>query len=54
MTWQYLQFSHMNEKTLFIVKNARYFNIEEVDIGKDAKGTSTGKESLIYEEFNEH
>ncbi|WP_391204675.1 hypothetical protein [Psychrobacillus sp. L4] len=38
LTWQYLQFSHKDEKTLFIVKNARYFNIEEVDKGKDAKG----------------
>lgn len=42
LTWQYLQFSHMNEKALFIVKNVRYFNIEEVDKGKDAKGRTGG------------
>ena len=45
MTWHYLQFSHMNEKTIFIVKNARYFNTEEVDIGKDAKGRPRGKKA---------
>lgn len=45
LTWQYLQFSHMNEKTLFVVKNARYFNIEEVDKGKDAKGRTRGNKA---------
>jgi len=45
LTWQYLQFSHKNEKTLFIVKNVRYFNIEEVDKGKDAKGRTRGSKA---------
>lgn len=45
LTWQYLQFSHMNEKTLFIVKNVRYFNIDEVDKGKDAKGRTRGNKA---------
>ena len=38
LTWQYLQFKHLDGKTLFIVKNARYFDEEQVDKGKDAKG----------------
>jgi len=45
LTWQYLQFSHINENALFIVKNARYFNIEEVDKGKDAKGRTRGNKA---------
>lgn len=45
MTWHYLQFTHKNEKTLFIVKNARYFNMEEVDKGKDAKGRTQGNKA---------
>lgn len=38
MTWQYLQFINNDEKILFVVKNSRYFNVDEVDKGKDAKG----------------
>lgn len=38
LTWQYLQFAYEDEKALFIVRNARYFNKEEVDKGKDARG----------------
>lgn len=38
LTWQYLQFENEDKKMLFIVKNARYFNPEEVNIGKDALG----------------
>lgn len=45
LTWQYLQFSHLNEKVLFIVKNVRYFNIDEVDKGKDAKGRTRGNQA---------
>ncbi len=49
MTWQYLQFSHENEKILFIVKNARYFNIEEVDKGRDAKGRTRESKASYME-----
>ena len=38
LTWQYLQFYNNDEKILFIVKNSRYFNVDEVNKGKDAKG----------------
>ncbi|MBO0588215.1 hypothetical protein [Sporosarcina sp. E16_8] len=38
LTWQYLQFKHLDEKILFIVKNARYFDEEQVDKGKGANG----------------
>lgn len=40
LTWQYLQFKLKQEKVLFIIKNARYFNEENVSRGKDAKGVS--------------
>lgn len=40
LTWQYLQFQHKDEKTLFIVKNARYFNEEQVSNGRDASGNA--------------
>ena len=40
MTWQYLQFFHNDEKILFVVKNSRYFDLNEVDKGKDARGRS--------------
>ncbi|MBA4538151.1 hypothetical protein H1Z61_13650 [Bacillus aquiflavi] len=38
LTWQYLQFKHQNEAILFIVKNARYFDPDQVNRGKDATG----------------
>ena len=48
VTWQYLQFSQKADKVLFIVKNARYFNSDEVDKGIDAKGrTRTSKASYM-------
>lgn len=43
LTWQYLQFNYGEEKILFIVKNARYFNKDQVDKGKDAKGRTRNK-----------
>ncbi|MFD2195070.1 hypothetical protein [Oceanobacillus bengalensis] len=49
LTWQYLQFQHQDEKILFIVKNARYFNREQVNKGKDAKG-NTRNAKLSYME----
>lgn len=48
LTWQYLQFTSDDEKILFIVKNSRYFNLDEVDKGKDAKGhTRANKASYM-------
>ncbi|AXI00763.1 hypothetical protein DV702_14255 [Sporosarcina sp. PTS2304] len=45
MTWQYLQFFNKDEKILFVVKNSRYFNLDDVDKGKDAKGIARTKRS---------
>lgn len=47
LTWQYLQFKYHDEKILFIVKNARYFDEEQVDQGKDAKG-KTKNDKMTY------
>lgn len=38
LAWQYLQFTHQDEKMLFIVKNGRYFSKSQVSKGKDLKG----------------
>jgi hypothetical protein len=38
LTWQYLQFQMKEDKVLFLVKNARYFDPNAVDKGKDVKG----------------
>ncbi|GIO25502.1 hypothetical protein [Ornithinibacillus bavariensis] len=49
LTWQYLQFQHHENKILFIVKNARYFNKEQVSRGKDALGKAS-KNKMSYME----
>ncbi|WP_047979747.1 spr1630 family ClpXP-sensitive toxin [Ornithinibacillus contaminans] len=51
LTWQYLQFQHQDEKILFIVKNARYFNREQVSRGKDATGNLNNTKMLYMEEL---
>lgn len=45
LTWQYLQFTEREDRILFIVKNARYFNVSEVDKGRDAKGQTRSKKA---------
>lgn len=47
LTWQYLQFQHDEDKILFIIKNARYFDPNAVDKGKDVKG-NTRKRKATY------
>ncbi|MBP2241567.1 hypothetical protein J2Z40_002130 [Cytobacillus eiseniae] len=48
LTWQYLQFQLKDDKVLFLVKNARYFDPYAVDKGKDAKGrTRSNKASFM-------
>lgn len=47
MTWRYLQFYIGEESILFIIKNAKYFNADEVTQGKDAKG-KTGSANMSY------
>lgn len=51
VTWQYLQFSVEDIKTLFLIKNARYFDPEAVDRGMDTYGRSKSKKSAYMEEF---
>ncbi|MEK3821473.1 hypothetical protein MKY20_20575 [Cytobacillus sp. FSL W8-0315] len=51
LTWQYLQFIHEDENVLFIVKNARYFNAEQVDHGRDAMGRTRTKKISYMEEL---
>jgi len=51
LTWQYLQFKNDSEAMLFIVKNARYFNPEQVDRGKDALGRTRNKKISYMEEL---
>lgn len=51
LTWQYLQFMHEDEKILFIVKNARYFNSEQVDYGRDAMGRTRNKKISYMNEL---
>lgn len=53
LTWQYLQFKHNDEKILFIVKNARYFNEEQVNHGRDAMGRTRNKKISYMEELME-
>ncbi|MCP3763881.1 hypothetical protein NLX67_16030 [Domibacillus sp. A3M-37] len=49
LTWQYLEFNHDDEDTLFIVRNARYFNEEQVDRGRDAKGQTRNRKISYME-----
>lgn len=49
LTWHYLQFMQPEEKVLFIVKNAKYFNEDQVDIGKNIHGNTKGRK-LAYME----
>jgi len=51
VTWQYLQFYIEDVKSLFLIKNARYFDPEAVDRGKDTYGRSKNKKSAYMEEF---
>lgn len=51
LTWQYLQFKNDDEEILFIVKNARYFNPDQVDLGKDATGRTRNKKMSYMEEL---
>ncbi|MFS0591762.1 hypothetical protein AB1L05_09180 [Cytobacillus horneckiae] len=46
-TWGYLQFSSLEERSMFIIKNAKYFNIENVPGGKGIKGN---KQKSAYED----
>jgi len=51
LTWQYLQFMHNDEKILFVVKNARYFNEDQVNHGRDATGRTRNKKISYMEEL---
>lgn len=50
VTWKFLEFGKQDEKALFLIKNARYFNPDAVTQGKDAFGrTRSGKVSYMME-----
>lgn len=51
VTWRYLQFYIKDTKSLFLIKNARYFDSDAVDRGKDASGRVRGRKSAYMEEF---
>lgn len=40
VAWKYLQFKNQGEKMLFLIKNAKYFNSEAVNKGKDIRGNT--------------
>ncbi|MED3652773.1 hypothetical protein [Heyndrickxia sporothermodurans] len=48
-TWGYLQFSCQEDRSMFIIKNAKYFNPENVPSGKGIKGNKK-----INNNNNEH
>src|SRR5690625_562370 len=47
VSWQYLQFRQESDKVLFIIRNARYFNEDEVSKGKDIHG-KVGSSNIQY------
>lgn len=49
VSWQYLQFKHQQEKILFIIRNAKYFNDEEVSKGRDVYGRARHKKADYLE-----
>ncbi|MEC1696878.1 hypothetical protein P9233_22805 [Schinkia azotoformans] len=49
VTWQYLQFQMEEDKVLFLVKNARYFDPKAVDKGMDAYGRPRTKKVTYME-----
>ncbi|MEH7276188.1 hypothetical protein, partial [Neobacillus vireti] len=44
-TWGYLQFSSSEDKSMFIIKNARYFNPDNVPAGRGVRGNKRGTEN---------
>lgn len=52
LTWQYLQFKIEEDKVLFLVKNARYFDSNAVDKGKDAKGHTRSRKSSFMTDLS--
>jgi hypothetical protein len=51
VTWKYLMFYIKDTNSLFLIKNARYFDPEAVDKGKDTYGKTKSKKSAYMEEF---
>lgn len=49
ITWQYLQFVKADDKVLFLLKNARYFDPKAVDKGLDASGRRRTKKANYME-----
>lgn len=51
LTWQYLQFRKEEDNVLFLLKNARYFDVNAVDRGIDASGKPSKKKASYLEKL---
>lgn len=51
VTWKYLKFYIKDINSLFLIKNARYFDPEAVDRGIDTYGRIKSKKSAYMDEF---
>lgn len=51
LTWQYLQFRKEEDNVLFLLKNARYFDVDAVDKGIDASGKPRTKKASYMEKL---
>lgn len=49
VSWQYLQFRQERDKVLFIIRNARYFNENEVSKGTDIHGQTVNRKKQYLE-----
>lgn len=50
-SWQYLQFRQEKDEVLFIIRNARYFNENEVSKGKDIHGNTINRNKAYLEDL---
>lgn len=51
VTWQYLQFTNAENNSLFLIRNAMYFNENSVTKGKDAHGKTRNNKSIYMNEL---
>lgn len=51
VSWQYLQFRQEKDKVLFIIRNARYFNENEVSKGRDIHGNTVNRNKAYLEDL---
>lgn len=51
VTWQYLQFTNEKNKSLFLIRNAVYFDENSVAKGKDVHGKTRNNKSIYMNEL---